>query len=132
MDFVALRGFVFARNLEFVLLRNLLGHRLRAVVEFLKYITLGHCLVANHLGQIRAEGFNNGEEHTTAGSINGIAFHEVEITIGIALVIIVQAVQADQRKYLAVLQPGFGDITQVHARRIAQILDIQAEFFLLH
>ena len=117
-----------------VLLGYLPRHGLGRVVELGEGIfggTVGcHAILHKIVVHILAEGFGYGEEHTTVG--HGIAFNVVEESVGVCLVVIVEAVGTEHLYDGLALHLGFGDIGEVHASRIALELDVEAELVALY
>ena len=66
------------------------------VVKFLEYIAFRHLLVANSSGKVLAERLDDGEVHAAARGIDGVTLHIVEIAVGVAAVVVVEAVKADE------------------------------------
>ena len=133
-DDVGRRAFVQTRHHKLILLRILFGHGLCRVIELAEDILL--CLLSTEatfpqlVTQVVAERLGRGQEH--AAVLHRIAFHEVEIAIGVWLVVIVQAVTAqefDQRRSFHALVREIG---QIDARRITLVFDVETELGLLH
>ena len=95
-NFARLRSAVLTSKDELILFGNLLGYGLGRVVEFLEHILIGKGIIANHLAQVAAEGFYDGEEDAARGGIDCITFHEVEVGIRILAVVVVQAVETEE------------------------------------
>ena len=82
------------------------------------------------LSQIVAEGLCRGQEHAAVSHC--IATHEVEVAIGMELVVIVQTVTAQQLQQRLALHALLRDIGQVDTCRIALVLDVETELGLFH
>ena len=126
----AVRTFVLARQQELVVFGYLLGHGLRAVVEFGEAVAFGRLVVAYPSAQMFAEGLSHGE--VDAALVDGVAFYEVELSVGVCLVVIVQSVQVHGLQQGGALQCGFGQIGDVHAAGVGEELDVEFELFLRH
>ena len=110
VDLVVARGFVLSRNLIFVLLGNLPRNGARGVVKFLEHIAFRHLFVADSGGEVLTERLDDGEVHAAARSVNGVALHIVEIAVGIAAVVVVEAVKADELYDFLAFQRRLGDV----------------------
>ena len=88
--------------------------------------TLGLELTA----QIVAERLCRWQEHTAVA--DGIAFHEVEITVGVVFVVIVQTVAAQHSQQCLFFHALIGDIGQIHACGVALVFDVKSELCAFH
>ena len=119
VDLVVARGFVLSRNLIFVLLGNLPRNGACGVVKFLEHIAFRHLLVANSSGKVLAERLDDGEVHAAARGIDGVTLHIVEIAVGVAAVVVVEAVKADELYDFLAFQRRLGDVREIYARGVA-------------
>ena len=131
-DDVARGGFVLSGQDELVFLDVLLRLGAGGVVEGLELIFLGHDGVAQYFVEVAAEGFHAGEEDASLRAVNGVAFHEVEVSVRVQVVFVVQAVQAQKADERLALELLFGQVTEVNARRVAQVFDVEPEAGLFH
>ena len=131
-DDVARGGFVLSGQDELVFLDVLLRLGAGGVVEGLELIFLGHDGVAQYFVEVAAEGFHAGEEDASLRAVNGVAFHEVEVSVRVQVVLVVQAVQAQKADERLVLELLFGQVVEVNARRVAQVFDVEPEAGLFH
>ena len=82
------------------------------------------------LAQIVAKRLCRWQEHTTVA--HGIALYEVEIAIGIRLVVIIQTVAAQEFQKRCVPDAFIGDIGEIDTCRVALELNVESELALLH
>ena len=92
----------------FILVSHLHGCRFGGVIELLERVFgnfFGRDMVSlQELAKCLAERLGGGEEHTALA--DGIAFHEVEVAVGMCPVVIVQAVAAQSTEQGDVLDLG--------------------------
>ena len=131
-DDVGTRAFVLSHQHELVFLSRLLGNGLRRVVELVEDVLVGDsrqtcCL---ELGpQVVAEGLCRGQEDTAV--LHGVALHEVELSVGMSLHIIIQTVTAQELQQGRTLDGLLGQVGQVDAGGVALVLDVETEFLFL-
>ena len=128
-DFRPVVALVFAREQEFVFFRDLPGRGFSGRVKFVKAIFLGQGVVVQVTAQVAAERFHHGE--IDAPFVDGVAFHVVEPPVGVGFVVVVQTIQVHNAQELHVLVLCFGQIGHIHARRVALVLNVELEVFLL-
>ena len=104
-------AFVATGQDEFVVLGNLLRYSFCAVIEFAEAVFVGQNGVVNPFRQVFAEGFCNREDD--ASLADSIAFHEVELTIGMRIVLCVEAVQVEGSQQYGALELLFWQITEI-------------------
>ena len=133
-DHVGRRALVESGHNKLIFLGVLLRHGLRRVVELTEHIDLSlisrESVLLQLYAQVCTKGLSCRQEHTTV--LHRVALHEVEVAVGIHLVVVVQTVTAQHLQQQRALHPLVGDIGQIDARRVALILDIEAELRLLH
>ena len=132
VDFTTARPLVFTHEREFVLFRHLLGYHFRGVVEFVVAVFVGYGIVADLLSKPVAEWFHNWEDDASLAWLHGVVLYEVELSVWIWLVVVVQAVQVHHLQQRGLLPWLFRQIVQVHTRRVAQVLHVEFEFLLLY
>ena len=110
---------------ELVVLGDLFGDGLRAVVELAEAILPSQRGVAYPLCQVFAEGFGHGEDD--ASLADGQSLHEVELSVGVFVVLGVEPVQVERPEQDGVLQLLFGQIGEVDASRVALVFDVESE-----
>ena len=71
-----------------------------------------------------------GEEHASVR--HGVAFHEVEISVGVGFHVVVQTVGAQHLDEGHVLHLRLGQVGDVNTRRVALELHVESELVLLH
>ena len=118
-NFARLCSAVFTREDELILFGNLLGNGLGRVVEFLEHILVRNSIVANHLAQVAAERFYDGEEDAPRRSVDGVPLNEVKIGVRVLTIVVVQAVKSEKLKQTLVLQTGVGEVSEVNTRSVA-------------
>ena len=132
-DDVGLGAAVLSLENVLVFFGNLLGNGLGGVVELCESIFLRclccHTMLHEVIVHIAAERLGNGEEDTAIG--DGIAFHIVEIAVGVGFVVIVKAVGAQVLDDGLPLDLLLGDIAEVDAGGVALIFHVKAELLLL-
>ena len=119
---------------ELILLCGLLGHGLRRVIQLVEHVfarlVVGHSALHELAAQVVTEGLCRRQEH--AAVAHRIAADEVEIAVGVQLVVIVQAVTAQHPQQRTLLHPLVGDVGEVHSCRVALVFDVEAEPGLLN
>ena len=132
-DHVGRGALILTGEYVFVFFGYQFRHRLGRVIEFGEDVFTGlrlwEATIHKLPSQIAAKGLCRGQEHASVA--HGIVFHIVEVTVGVELLVIVQAVTAQQLQQRAVLHPLVGDIGQIHTCRITLILDVETELRLL-
>ena len=132
-DDVGLGAAVLSLENVLVFFGNLLGNGLGGVVELCEGIFLRclccHTMLHEVVVHIAAEGLGNREEDTAIG--DGIAFHIVEIAVGVGFVVVVETVGAQVLDDGLPLDLLLGDIAEVDAGGVALIFHVEAELFLL-
>ena len=131
-DDVGARTFILSCQYELVLLGILPGHGLRGVIECVEAVFVGHVAHAFRLqvlAQILAEGFGCGEEH--AAIVDGVALHEVELSVGVRLHVGIEPVESHDLQQGGGLQLLLGQVGDVGTRGIALVLDVHAELLFL-
>ncbi len=119
---------------ELVFLCYLLGRGLRARVEFGESVLCRlvaaqpflHQLVVEEL----SERLGSREEHTSLA--HGDALNEVEVSVWIGSVVVVEAVGTHQPDKRQVLHLLFGDVAQIDTSGVALVFHVEAELLLLH
>ena len=133
-DDVGRRALELAHQLELVLVSHLAGGGTRGVVELLEHVFGGnvgsHATADEELAQRPSEGLGRGEEHTAVA--HGVALDEVEVAVGVGLVVIVQTVAAQSAQQGGALGLRLGDIADIDTGRVALYLDVEAELLLLY
>ena len=133
-DDVGRRALELAHQLELVLVGHLAGGGTRGVVELLEHVFGGnvgsHATADEELAQRASEGLGRGEEHTAVA--HGVALDEVEVAVGVGLVVIVQTVAAQSAQQGGALGLRLGDIADIDTGRVALYLDVEAELLLLY
>ena len=122
VDFTCIRAFVAASKKELVVFGNLLRNGLCAVIEFTEAILVGQDRVVNPFCQMFTERLCNWEDD--AALIDGVAFHEVELPIGMRIVLCVEAVEVESSEEDGVLELLFGQIAEIDAGGVALVLDV--------
>ena len=107
------------------MLGNLLGNSLCAVIEFAEAILIGKSGIANPFRQMFAKRFYNREDDATLA--DGIALNKVELSIGMRIVLCVQAIEVECPQEDSTLEPLFWQVTEINACRVALVLDVEAE-----
>ena len=113
VDFTRVVAFVASGQYELVVLGHLLGNGLGAVVKFAEAVFVGQCRVTYPFGQMLTERLGNGEDD--ASLADGVAFHEVELAVGMWIVLCVETVEIECPKQDGVLEPLFGQVAEVNA-----------------
>ena len=131
-DFGARRGLVLTGHDKLVLLGDLLGDGECRVVEFLVDIFLGDGGIAYLIGQVTAEGLDDGEDDAAVRRLNGVTLDVVEDTVGILGLVGVQSVEVHHLQEGLVGDIPLGYVVDGHAGGVALILDVEAELVLLH
>ena len=122
-----------SRQQELVLLGYLLGHGLGRVVQLVEAVLVGQrakSFLLQVAAQVVAERLCRGQED--AAIVHGVALHEVELPVGVGLLVVVQAVQAHHLQQSGRLQRLLRQVVQVGARGVALVLDVHSELLLLH
>ena len=119
---------------ELILLGNLLGGRLRGIVELGEHVFLGclgiHTCCPQLLTEVTTKRLCRRKEHTTI--THRIALYIVEIAIRVTAVVIVKTVAPQQFEQRAVFHLRFRNIRQIDACRIALVFDVETELGLFH
>ena len=71
-----------------------------------------------------------GEEHSSVA--HGVSLHIVEVSVGIGLVVVVEAVGSQCTYEHCVLCLRFGYVCEIHSRGVALVFHVEAELGLLH
>ena len=69
------------------------GNSTGRVIEFLKYVFICQCVIADCFSQMTAERFYNWKINTSVCSSYSIAFYKVEETVCTSLVLAIEAVE---------------------------------------
>ena len=80
--------------------------------------------------EARAEGFGSWEEHSPVA--DGVAFYEIEISVRVRLVVVVETVGAYGFDDWRVFCLALGDVVEIYACRVALVFDVEAELCLLY
>ena len=118
----------------FVFLGNLLGNGLRGVVEFGKSIfrrsgsrdTFAYEIVI----EIAAERLSGREEDTSVA--DGVALNEVEVAVGVCLVVIVKTVSTKYLDERPALYLRLGDVRKIDTSGVALVFHVKAELVFLY
>ena len=130
VNLAAVASLVLAGEQELVVLGNLFGNGLGAVIQFREAIFVGYRIIANPFAKMASERFRYGENDASAA--DGVSFDVVKLSVAVQVVVGVQTVQLHGTQQGSVLQLFLGDVGQIHARAVALILDVQAEFLAAH
>ena len=130
VNLAAVASLVLAGKQELVVLGNLFGNGLGAVIQFREAIFVGYCVIANPFAKMASERFRHRKNDASAA--DGESFNIVELAVAVQVVVGVQTVQLHGTQQGGVLQLFLGDIGQIHARAVALILDVQTELLAAH
>ena len=115
---------------EFVVLGNLFGHGLGAVIELLEAVLVGHGVVPYPPAQMAAEGLGHWEDD--APLLYGVALYVVKLAVGVGIVVGIQTVEVHGFEQCGVLEVLLRKIVEIDAGGVTQVFDVQAEFLFLH
>ncbi len=117
--------FVAASQEELVVLGDLFCYGFGAVVEFTEAVFVGQGWVSNPFCEVFAKGFCYGEDDATF--VDGVAFHEVELSVGMWVVLSVESVQVEGSQEDGVLEAFFWQVAEIDACRVALVFDVESE-----
>ena len=110
---------------KLVFLGNLFGNGLGRVVQLVVSVAasngIWHALVPKIVVQVLAERLCLGQEHASVAY--GIALNEVEIAVGMHLIVVVKSVCAHHPNQGLVFYLRFGNVSKVNACGVALVLD---------
>ena len=133
-DDIGRRAFILSHQHILILLRYQAGHGLGRVIELTEHVflSLSNRQTAVHqlTAQIGTKRLSRWQEHPSV--THRIALHKVKVAVGMQLIVIIQAVTAQEFQQRGVLHPLVGDIGEIHTCRIALVLDVKTELGLLN
>ena len=91
----ARRRLVFTPEYKFIFLRSLLGYRLGGVIEFLEDVFISYRVIANLGTEIRPEWLYHREDYLPRLRNDRVALDVIEETVGVGLVLVVEAVKVE-------------------------------------
>ena len=107
-------------------------HGAGGVVEFLEHVVARHVVVADGGGEVAAEGFDYGEIDAARLGVDGVALYKVEDAVAANLVVVVEAVEAQEGYDFLVLHARLWQVAEVNARSVAEQLHVEFEVVALH
>ena len=128
----AVRRAIATFDIVFVLVRDLLRHRLRHGVQRVEGVFVGQRRIVQHCAQVLAERLCRGEIDASVTGVDGTAVEvgtvdEVEDTIRGGILMLVQPVKAHQTDQRDALLFTLREEAVRRALRIARVEDVQAE-----
>ena len=109
----------------------MLCHHLGRVVQGVVAVFVGQC-VAYLAAKPVAERLYHGEDDSSARGLDGVAFDEVVLAVGVVLVVVVQSVEVHHAQQRGVLESFLGEIAQVGTVVVAVVFDVELEFLFLY
>ena len=104
LNFVIFRSLILARYDIFVFLGNLLGHSFCRIIQLLEHIFTTDGIIPDNAPQVLAKRFCHREIDTAVGCVDGVAINIVKIAVRVSLVVVVQAIEANERQNFLVFQ----------------------------
>ena len=123
-------AFVLSRQVELVLLRHLLRHHQRGVVQLLEDIFLCYRRVAYRLLEVAAEGLQHREDNAPVARIYRQSLHKVELPVGVGVVLAIQAVEVHHAQQLLAFYRALRQVLHLRPHRVVAVLDIEFELLL--
>ena len=117
---------------KLVLVGKLAGDYQRGVVQLFVDIFLRQHGVVDFPLQVAAERLCHGEDNLAVGGIDGVPLDEVEESVGVALLVGVDAVEVHHLQQRSVRHRSDGEVVDEGAGGVGEILDAELEVLALH
>ena len=95
-------------------------------------VSVGDGVVADGFTQVCAKGLDDGEEDAPVAGVDGVAFYEVEVAVGVGFVVGVEAVEVHDLEEGFAGDVAFLDAVDVGADGVALVDDVELELVFLY
>ena len=131
-DLIARRTLIFTHQTKLILLRHLLSHHQRRIIQFLEHIFLSNSWIINGFGQITTKWLQHGEYHAPRRRHRRIPFHIVKLTIWWWVITRIHTVHLHHAQQLLAFYRTFHQVLHIRSHRVIAIMHIQFELITWH